>query len=112
MVEDDNCIREIIAIVLELEFKVVCFSTIAAFENTISIEKPALILLDIRLSDGNGIDLCKKIKNNSDLSDIPVLLMSANNDAIEILEKSKAEDFIPKPFDIFRLQEQVARYAM
>ena len=40
-------------------------------------EKPDLVILDIMLPGQNGLDVCRKIKNNPDLRNIPVIILSA-----------------------------------
>ena len=72
-----------------------------------SVHKPDLIILDIMLPDGNGVDICTEIKSNEATRHIPVLLMSANiNNALKFNE-SAAEGFISKPFNIDDLLEKV-----
>ena len=62
-----------------------------------------IALLDVMLPDGNGIDLCRKIKQLR--PDLPILILSAlgqSSDRIQGL-KAGADDYLPKPFDIEEL---------
>lgn len=62
--------------------------------------KPDLILLDLVLPGMQGEDLCKVVKNDKELSRIPVLLFTATVDDINVKAKlSYADDYILKPFD-------------
>jgi len=65
-----------------------------------SKEKPDLILLDIMMPDMDGFEVCRKLKENPGLSDIPVIFISALNDTSDIVKalKSGGVDFITKPF--------------
>ena len=69
---------------------------------------PDLILLDIRMPDTNGYEVCEELKADSHTSKIPVIFISALD---EVLDKVKAfqvggEDYITKPFQV---EEVVAR---
>ena len=108
IVEDDNDIRELIKFVLvDLEYEVEAFPTAEAFKKRTVSHQPDLFLLDIRLPDGNGVDLCAELKDQEDTSTIPIILMSAHTDS-EVLDNC-ADDFISKPFDINTLTERIQR---
>ena len=66
------------------------------------INPPDLILLDVMMPDLNGYEVCKQLKTNPKTKDIPVIFISAGNEAID---KVKAfaiggADYIGKPFQI------------
>lgn len=70
--------------------------------------KPDLILLDIMLPDSDGLDICKGIRNDSELSQTPVIFLTARaseTDRIVGLELG-ANDYIVKPFFV---RELIAR---
>ncbi len=65
-------------------------------------EEPSLVISDIMMPEINGLDLCRKIKNNLYTSHIPVILLTAKGeveDYVEGLEQG-ADDYISKPFNI------------
>lgn len=100
IVEDDEGIRELIEyLLLSKEYKVKTFPTAGKFKSTMASQKPDLILLDIMLPDGNGLDMCRELWREDDTRKIPVVLMSAHVDAT-VLEEDCARDFIAKPFDV------------
>src|SRR5438876_11150286 len=71
-------------------------------------ERPDLIILDIMLPDSNGLEICKAIRNHSELPHIPVIFLTARaseTDRIVGLELG-ANDYIVKPFFI---RELIAR---
>lgn len=73
----------------------------------IFLTSPALILLDINLPDGNGLDLVKEIREKK-LS-YPIILLSANDtdaDVVRGLELG-ADDYVTKPFSLSVLRARV-----
>lgn len=61
--------------------------------------KPDLILLDIKLGERDGRDICLELKNNPGTKDIKVILYSAFPEtSIDVL-KYGADDFVLKPYD-------------
>src|SRR5947209_14865873 len=70
--------------------------------------RPDLILLDIMLPDSDGLDICKGIRNDSELARTPIIFLTARaseTDRIVGLELG-ANDYIVKPFFI---RELIAR---
>src|SRR3989338_4484310 len=63
-------------------------------------EKPDLVILDIMLPGENGLDVCRKIKNSSELKNIPVLILSAKGEELDIVLGLElgADDYMQKPF--------------
>jgi DNA-binding response OmpR family regulator len=63
-------------------------------------EKPDLVLLDIMLPGQNGLDVCRKIKSNPEIKNIPIIILSAKNDEIDTMLGLElgADDYVSKPF--------------
>lgn len=63
-------------------------------------EKPDLVILDIMLPGMNGLDICRKMKHSADLKNIPVLIISAKNEELDVVLGLElgADDYVPKPF--------------
>ncbi|MES2448803.1 MAG: response regulator transcription factor [Bacteroidota bacterium] len=110
VVEDNDDIRELVQYLLESEgYEVEAFANVSDFERKFELIKPDALVLDIMLPDGNGMDLCNKIKATASTENMPILLMSANTNALYINKKSTANDFISKPFDIDEFVQKVAK---
>ncbi|PST81557.1 response regulator [Pedobacter yulinensis] len=108
IVEDDEDIREMLEMFLnEPPFVVNAFANAGDFLAGLRAAPPDLILLDIKLPDGNGVDICREIKSLPAFRSVPVLLMSANMHYENITTDSGAEEFISKPFDIMALREKI-----
>ncbi|MDP9053862.1 MAG: response regulator transcription factor [Acidobacteriota bacterium] len=70
---------------------------------------PDLILLDVMLPDSDGLDICKGIRNDSELAQTPVIFLTARaseTDRIVGLELG-ANDYIVKPFFIRELMARI-----
>jgi signal transduction histidine kinase len=65
------------------------------------VEKPDLILLDILMPTMDGYEVCRRLKANKNLSDIPVIFISALNDSKNIVMalESGGVDYITRPFE-------------
>ena len=64
-----------------------------------------LILLDLMLPDGSGLDLCKKIKSNSETEATPVVILTAKDDEVDRVVGFElgADDYVTKPFSVREL---------
>ncbi|MBO7425756.1 MAG: response regulator transcription factor [Clostridiales bacterium] len=86
---------------------VVSVRTIKSAEEQLSILTPALVLLDINLPDGSGLDLLRKIKSQK--PDLPVIMLTANDTDDDIVKGFEygADDYITKPFSLSVLRARV-----
>ncbi len=110
IIEDDKDTLDIMTYILTEEG----YEVIAA-DNTgplkyIHLHQPVLILMDNRLPEGPGRDICLKLKNDPDTSRFPVALVSADNKLEEIARDCLADSFLKKPFDVEDLIELVSRF--
>ncbi|MBR5943447.1 MAG: response regulator transcription factor [Lachnospiraceae bacterium] len=73
----------------------------------IFLSNPALIILDINLPDGNGLDLVKEIREKN--LTVPVILLSANDTDSDIVKGLElgADDYVTKPFSLRVLRARV-----
>ena len=69
---------------------------------------PDLILLDVNLPDMSGYEVCEELKQNRSTASIPIIFLSAENNAIDKVKAFQlgASDYITKPF---QLEEVLAR---
>lgn len=108
VVDDDVDLLEMVSIVLRnYDLKVNCLSGGSQLLQSISENKPDLILMDIYLGDADGRELCHTLKTSPKYQDIPVILYSAGNIPPVTIKESLANDFISKPFDISQLVKRI-----
>ncbi|MEE1947003.1 response regulator transcription factor [Pedobacter sp. KR3-3] len=111
VVEDNEDIGELIGYILNNEaYDVTICPNVAAFHLAMQQAVPDVIVLDVMLPDGNGIEVCKELKSSQKFTQVPVIIMSANADKKTVSKDACAEDFIGKPFNIDDFQHRVERY--
>ena len=85
--------------------------SIAQAEDKLVTFNPSLLLLDLRLPDGSGLDLLKSLRNRGDRR--PAIVMTARDqvrDRIAGLDAG-ADDYIVKPFDLAELAARISSVA-
>jgi two-component system, OmpR family, alkaline phosphatase synthesis response regulator PhoP len=104
IIEDEQSISETLALNLQMEGYQT--SIIAdgskAMKDLSSVCESSLVILDVMLPGVNGINICRAIRERSDL---PILMLSAKGSTSERIEglKAGANDYLPKPFDLEEL---------
>ena len=102
--DDDEGILDLVSIILEGSgFQTVCVQNSLEVFKQISKENPDLIFLDLWMPQLSGDQVLKAIREDSETSEIPVIVMSASRDGAQIARQAGADDFLAKPFDIDEL---------
>lgn len=110
IVEDDNNIREIEMIALKNSgYQVKTFENAKEFYRKAEERVPDLVLLDVMLPDESGYDIVKKIRNNPAMKRLPVIMVTAKTQEIDMIKglDDGADDYIKKPFSIMELISRV-----
>ena len=108
IVDDDVYLRATLRQQLAVEgFNDVFEVGVAAdLDNALSHANPDLILLDIQMPDGNGIDICQRLRRNGFAKPIVMLTAKGAEGDIALGLEAGANDYITKPL---RLGELIAR---
>ncbi len=105
--EDDRALGNGVALALQDEkTEIVLTDTLSAAKTSLAANKFDLLILDINLPDGSGLDLLKFVKEKHG---VPVILLTANDletDVVNGLEMG-ADDYITKPFSLAILRARV-----
>ena len=108
LIEDSEPIRQMISVYLSNNgMKVFEADTVSAGRRAVSLLKPQIVLLDLGLEDGDGIDLLPEIVNQK----IPCMVISARSQALDrviSLEKG-AHDYMTKPIELRELLLRMRR---
>jgi CheY-like chemotaxis protein len=72
--------------------------------------KPNLIFIDINVGSEDGREMCKQIKSLAEHKHIPIVLISANDDALETYKQYNADSYLKKPFQPLQILNIAASY--
>ena len=99
VVEDETSIASFVAAYLRnAGYGVKTAATAQAALIQLASDAPALVILDLNLPDGDGVELCRRIRKTSD---IPILMLTARDEDIDkiIGLEVGADDYMTKPFN-------------
>jgi putative two-component system response regulator len=110
IVDDEYIGRETLQAVLEGEG----YELEMAENGLEAIEKakkllPDVILLDVMMPGMTGFEVCQRIRNDPEIAEIPIIILTALDDRESLLNalKAGADDFISKPFDRYELRARL-----
>lgn len=110
VIDDEKHILELLKFNLEVSgYEVICSDNGKEGLEMAINEKPDLVLLDWMLPNISGIEVLKTIREDSEISRLPVIMLTAKNmedDKIEGLDNG-ADDYITKPFSVKELMARV-----
>lgn len=97
--------EEILGEDCDLEF----FSSGEGLLEQVSRRVPDLVILSSELEDLTGEEVCRRLRAQTELQDLPILMVTARDERSSRLAaiRAGAEDFLPKPFDIEELEARV-----
>ena len=112
VVDDESDVTELLQYRLEQEgYRVATLNDPLGFVVKVREFEPDLMLLDIMMPELSGIQLCRIVRADPSMKDIPVIFLSARGeveDRIKGLEAG-AEDYVSKPFNISELILRVSK---
>lgn len=101
LIEDEEDIAAIVKLQAEISgYKLLVESDGINGYRAIERERPDLVILDLMLPGQNGLDICRKMKHSPDLKQIPVLILSARTEELDVVLGLElgADDYVQKPF--------------
>jgi DNA-binding response OmpR family regulator len=108
LLDDNRDLLQIVQIILKGQgYETVLASSIEEAMLKIKVHKPALILMDVCLSDKDGYTFCNQLKNDPETGHIRVILMSGEDYNQRMITYAHADDFMQKPFDYNDLVSRV-----
>ena len=100
LVDDDNPFRERLARAMEKKgFEVIQAESVKKGIDAVKLKKPAFAVVDLRLNDGNGLEVVKEIQNSNENSRIVMLTGYGNIPTAVSAIKQGAIDYMSKPAD-------------
>jgi Response regulators consisting of a CheY-like receiver domain and a winged-helix DNA-binding domain len=110
VVDDEDNIIELIRLGLRYEgFQV---ETASDGEQGIALAQrvnPDLIILDVMMPGIDGIEVCRRLRNNPTTRDVPILMLTAKDEVSDRILglQTGADDYLTKPFDFYELLERI-----
>src|SRR5262245_24910414 len=106
VVDDEDAILDFVELGLKYEgFEVELARDGLSALSAVAARRPDLILLDLNLPGLDGLDVCRRVRQ---ASDVPIIMLTARGDVDERVEglEAGADDYLPKPF---KFKELLAR---
>jgi len=106
VIEDEPDIRKTLEYNISREgHKVLTAGSLHDAEKILQSQSLSLVLLDLMLPDGSGLDFCRKLKTNSKTESIPVIILTAKDDEVDKVVGFElgADDYVTKPFSVREL---------
>jgi DNA-binding response OmpR family regulator len=108
LLDDNDDILEVVEQVLSYEnFDVKTTSKCTNIIRIAELYKPDVIILDYKLTDGNGGDICREFKAHPMFANVPVIIFSAYIHKNVDFSEYKCNAVIAKPFDLSELLQTV-----
>ena len=107
LLEDDTTLGNGIRLALQSpSVQITLCRTLAQAQNAVADNSYDLLILDINLPDGSGLELLEQVRQSSNL---PVILLTANDMEMDVVTglESGADDYITKPFSLAILRARV-----
>ena len=108
VIEDDEMLGMAISTVLQEKYEVSVFECPPTTEE-MSNQRPDVLLLDFNAAPGGAVSLVNTVRSSPMLSNLPIVLMSGNHDAIRsdpVLE-TQCQAFLAKPFTMDKLSQTI-----
>ena len=91
----------------------VSIASASRLEETVEVERPNLILMDVVMPGRNGFQACRELKSHADFGHIPVVLVTSKSTESDKFwaQQQGADAYVVKPFTAEQLLGAVARLA-
>lgn len=109
--DDDKTLLDVLTMVFfEEGYDVEISETSHDIIERVSTFSPDLILMDNYIPEIGGTEAIKLLRTHEQFDHIPVILISASIHIVALTNASKANDYLRKPFDLYELEQLIARY--
>lgn len=107
--DDAPVIGHVLTEIFSKEYIFQHVKTVNEFNDMFLKFKPDIVLIDLNLPDGNGISVCKKIKNNNNIAQPFIIIMTSdqNEETVSKAYEIGIDDYIRKPFYPFELKSKI-----
>ncbi len=112
VVDDEEDVLKMVAFILRKKgYTVLCALNGREGLDLTQKETPDLIILDLLMPVMDGTEVAKRLKSDSKLKNIPIIILTASSDRIdEKVKECKAQGYILKPFDYQELLKKAEEF--
>jgi two-component system phosphate regulon response regulator PhoB len=106
IIEDEPDIRKTLEYNISREgYEVTSASSLSEARQSLELSSFSLLLLDLMLPDGSGLDLVRELKQDKSKSSMPVIILTAKDDEVDKVVGFElgADDYVTKPFSVREL---------
>lgn len=110
--DDAATMRTVLQEILGSDFKLYLAASVQEFKETLEDITPDIFILDVILPDGNGIEICRNLRNRKEYKDSVIILITASNknETIEEGYDAGTNDFIRKPIIPYEVKSKIQLY--
>ena len=102
LAEDDADLRDLYSFILkQAGFEVMPVEDGQSALNELQRCRPDILITDVMMPGMSGLELIEHIKKEKELCDLPVILISAHKDFIDLAQSKGATEVIQKPIDVY-----------
>jgi two-component system alkaline phosphatase synthesis response regulator PhoP len=108
VVEDEQDLRELVGkYFVDMGYRVVVTADGGDALDLAKEEKPQIILLDLKMPELDGLEVCKKLKTDETTRTIPIIIVTAYNNQLNEALAAGADDFVAKPVHLLELSVRI-----
>lgn len=111
LVADDNpADRELVSSLLrDKDYRLVFAENGSQALDVAARSRPDLILLDVMMPDMDGFDVCRQIRQDPNISEVPIIMITALNSSRHVIKGIQvgADEFVSKPFNVDELRARI-----
>ncbi len=109
IVDDDIDVCNYLRDEFEADYNIILAHSGNAAYNMVVMQRPDVVITDLRMPDGDGMDLCRLIKSNTETENIPIIMLTGEGDEELQLQSLNlhVDHFFRKPFNVMLLKQAV-----
>ncbi|PTL34909.1 hypothetical protein CLG94_12485 [Candidatus Methylomirabilis limnetica] len=110
VIDDDKTLCDLVKEAVNGTYEVATACSARDGFDRIQRQRPHLILLDVKLPDQNGLQVCQALRDHPQYRNIPIIMMTGYGDKDDVVTglRAGADDYITKPFRLDELQARIA----